>query len=83
MGDSLATAVHEAKQKNDWNGLLMSVGLYDLVGTTIKGDEVFQYLYDKIGKQDVERKAQDIERRPRMVTENSLVNRIKRRLEKA
>jgi hypothetical protein len=44
LGDSLATAIHDAKKENDWNGLLFSIGLYDLVSVTTKGDEVFQYL---------------------------------------
>lgn len=78
----LNTAIHKARQVEDWHGLLMAIGLYELVGVPEKSDEVLQFLYDRIGKEGIESRLQEIERRPRMLIEDTMVNRLQRYLGK-
>ena len=80
FGGLLNTAVHRARQVEDWQGLVMAIGLYELVGVPEKSDEVLQFLYDRIGKEDVESRLQEIEQQPRMLIEDTIVNHIHRYL---
>jgi hypothetical protein len=76
FGGMLNTAVHRARQAEDWHGLLMATGLCDLVGVPEKRDEVLRFMCDRIGKKGVESRLQEIEWQPRMLIEDTIVSRI-------
>ena len=80
FGGMLNTTVHEAQQAENWHGLLMAIGLCEVVGVREKSDEVLQFLYDRIGKEGVEIRLDEIAQQPRMLIENTVVNRIQRYL---
>lgn len=80
FGSLLKTAVHRARQVEDWHGLLIAIGLWELVGVPEKRDEILQFLYDRIGKEGIESRLWEIERRPQMLIEDTIVNRIQRYL---
>ncbi|OGN96758.1 MAG: hypothetical protein A2Z77_04035 [Chloroflexi bacterium RBG_13_51_36] len=80
FGGLLNTTVHGARQAEDWHGLIMAIGLCELVGVREKSDEVLRFLCDRIGKEGIESRLREIERRPRMLIEDTIVNRIQRYL---
>ncbi len=83
FGGLLNTAVYRAKQAEDWHGLLMAIGLYELVGVPEKRDELLQFVYGRIGEKGVESQVLDIERRPQMLIDDAMINHLQRYLGKA
>ncbi|MFC1955000.1 hypothetical protein ACFLWZ_00410 [Chloroflexota bacterium] len=80
FSDTLNTAVYQARQAEDWRGLLFAIGVCGVVGVPEKSKEVLQFLHDRIGKEGAESRLQEIERRPRMLIEETIVSHIYRYL---
>lgn len=80
FGGTLNALAYEAQQAENWHGLLMAIGLYEMVGVREKSDDLLQFLYDRIGKEGVERQLREIAQQPQMLIEDSIVNRIQRYL---
>lgn len=78
FGGLLNTAVHQARQAEDLFGLLMAVGLYDFIGVSEKRDEIFRFVYKRIDNKGIESRLHEIQSRPQMLIEDTIVNRIRR-----
>ena len=69
---ALGETMNRAEQAEDWDALLLAIGLCDLLGLSAAGEEKLRLIYDRIGEQAVTRRCLEIKRKPRMETERDL-----------
>jgi len=69
----LTDAMNRAQQAEDWDMLLLAIGLCDLLGLTEASERKLRLVYDQIGEWAVVSRYLEIKRKPRMEIEPLLV----------
>jgi len=80
---ALSAITSRAVHSEDWDTLLMSVGICEWARMPESRDELLQILYDKVDKEEIYRRLSTIEHQPRMAIERFLVLYLQRALMRA